>query len=157
MGLLEPSTDESEDGTQQLDFERDEMVSGAAEMHLRPNLPTPYVPPSDEVERKICAVWQDMLGIGKVGVLDNFFDLGGHSLLAVRVMSFVNQSLQSEIPVAKLYEGLTVRFLAEACQREQRGGQDVEVATDEDQGQRRQERVKRQREHQRKRRAATGR
>ena len=40
-----------------------------------------YMPPRTDVERTITAVWQDVLGLEKIGVNDNFFDLGGHSLL----------------------------------------------------------------------------
>jgi hypothetical protein len=33
--------------------------------------------------------WQDLLGVGQVGVEDSFFDLGGHSLIAVRLFAMV--------------------------------------------------------------------
>ncbi len=45
-----------------------------------------YVEPRTEVERSIAKVWQETLGIDRVGVHDNFFDIGGHSLLAMRAI-----------------------------------------------------------------------
>ena len=80
--------------------------------HPRPSLPTPYVAPETETERRIAAVWQQVLGFEAVGVEDNFFDLGGDSLVAIQVAAHLKQELKTDFPVAKLYQGLTVRALA---------------------------------------------
>ncbi|HKX85593.1 MAG TPA: amino acid adenylation domain-containing protein, partial [Flavobacterium sp.] len=40
-----------------------------------------YVAPRNENEEKITEIWQEVLGIDKVGITDNFFELGGHSLI----------------------------------------------------------------------------
>ncbi|HKT28153.1 amino acid adenylation domain-containing protein, partial [Dyella sp.] len=50
-----------------------------------------YVAPSDDIERSICEIWRDVLGVDRVGVRDNFFSLGGHSLLAMRILSALRQ------------------------------------------------------------------
>src|SRR5207253_2261080 len=39
-----------------------------------------FVAPVSEVQRRIAVVWQELLGVERVGLRDNFFDLGGHSL-----------------------------------------------------------------------------
>ncbi|WP_268745678.1 non-ribosomal peptide synthetase, partial [Cellvibrio mixtus] len=39
-----------------------------------------YVAPGTETEQLLAEVWQEVLGIERVGVTDNFFHLGGHSL-----------------------------------------------------------------------------
>jgi acyl carrier protein len=80
--------------------------------HARPALETPYTAPESELERSIAAVWQRTLGFERVGVHDNFFELGGDSFIAVRMASELKQALAREIPVAKLYQGLTIRALA---------------------------------------------
>jgi acyl carrier protein len=85
--------------------------AGAAR-HERPPLPTPYVAPETEMEHRIAAVWQQVLGFEPVGVEDNFFDLGGDSLVAIQVASRLKQALDMDFPVAKLYQGVTVRSLA---------------------------------------------
>ncbi|KOS00727.1 non-ribosomal peptide synthetase, partial [Paenibacillus polymyxa] len=48
----------------------------------RINTGTEYAAPSGEVEERLALLWQDILGIEKVGRNDNFFMLGGHSLKA---------------------------------------------------------------------------
>jgi hypothetical protein len=40
--------------------------------------------PTEGMAARIGAVWSRLLGVGRVGAKDNFFDLGGHSLLAVQ-------------------------------------------------------------------------
>lgn len=80
--------------------------------HARPSLPTPYVAPETEMEQRITAVWQQVLGFEQIGVEDNFFDLGGDSLVAIQVASRLKEALKMEFPVAKLYQAVTVRSLA---------------------------------------------
>lgn len=90
----------------------------APTFHPRPeHLSTLYMPPEDEQEKAIVAVWQEALGVMPVGVLDNFFELGGDSLLAVHTVSQLKKVLQTDIPVVTLYEGLTVRSLTTALQQ----------------------------------------
>src|SRR4030095_8675760 len=71
-----------------------------------------FVAPRPALERGVCEAFEKVLGLEQVGIHDNFFDLGGHSLLAIRVMARVNEELGTEMPVARLYEGLTAAFLA---------------------------------------------
>ncbi|MGK8522550.1 amino acid adenylation domain-containing protein [Nocardia asteroides] len=40
-----------------------------------------YTPPADEIEERIAQLWQEMLGVPKVGRDQNFYALGGDSLL----------------------------------------------------------------------------
>jgi acyl carrier protein len=80
--------------------------------HERPPLPNPYVAPETELEQRIAAVWQTVLGFEQIGVEDNFFDLGGDSLVAIQVASRLKEALNMDFPVAKLYQALTVRSLA---------------------------------------------
>lgn len=46
-----------------------------------------YVPPRDEVETSLAAIWCEVLGIERIGVHDNFFELGGDSIRTIQVVA----------------------------------------------------------------------
>lgn len=48
---------------------------------------TEYVAPTTETEKLLCAIVSETLGIGKIGVEDDFFELGGDSLKAIEYVS----------------------------------------------------------------------
>jgi acyl carrier protein len=118
--------------------------------HARPPLPTPYAAAESEMERTIAAVWQGTLGFERVGIDDNFFELGGDSFLAVRMATELKQALAMDIPVAKLYQGLTIRTLA-ALLAEGGGGAEERLAA---QLHERKESMDRRKEFQERRRSA---
>ncbi|MBE0342322.1 amino acid adenylation domain-containing protein, partial [Paenibacillus sp. 28ISP30-2] len=51
-----------------------------------------YVAARTDVERTLVSVWQSVLGIEHIGVLDNFFHLGGDSIKAIQVSSRLLQN-----------------------------------------------------------------
>jgi amino acid adenylation domain-containing protein len=78
----------------------------------RPELTREYVEPRTPTEEVVAGLWAEILGVGRVGVHDGFFDLGGHSLLATQVLSRVREVLGVEIPLHVFFEALTVAELA---------------------------------------------
>jgi len=80
--------------------------------HPRPGLKTAFVPPSNETEEIIIKAWQDLLGIDKLGIHDNFFDLGGNSLIGLKVIGRLKKDLNVELAIVALFESPTVSALA---------------------------------------------
>ena len=78
----------------------------------RPELAQPYTPPSTADERLLCALWEEMLGLRQVGVLDGFFELGGNSLLALRTVARLRSQHGIDVPVLRLFRHPTVASLA---------------------------------------------
>ncbi|NUB44946.1 SDR family NAD(P)-dependent oxidoreductase [Fertoebacter nigrum] len=74
----------------------------------RPDLDTAYVEPRNDVERTLVGFWQELLGVGQVGVEDDFFALGGHSLIAVRLFSMVRKAYRVDFPISVLFEAPTI-------------------------------------------------
>ncbi len=70
--------------------------------------PTPLGP----LERNIASVWQEVLGVDRVGAHDNFFDLGGHSLLLVRVHQRLLDRIGGPLSILELFQRPTVNALA---------------------------------------------
>lgn len=79
----------------------------------RPDLDSDYAEPNTQVERKIAAIWQDLLGVADVGIDDSFFDLGGHSLIAVRLFAQVKKAYNVDLPISVLFEAPTIRKIAD--------------------------------------------
>jgi amino acid adenylation domain-containing protein len=73
---------------------------------------TAHVPPRSETERRLAAIWADVLGADTIGVHDTFFELGGHSLLAMRLASRVSATFGVDVSIRRLFESPTVSELA---------------------------------------------
>ncbi|WP_329383943.1 type I polyketide synthase [Streptomyces sp. NBC_01716] len=74
---------------------------------------TDYVAPEPGLQRNLVDLWSSTLGVGSIGVDDDFFELGGNSLVAVQVMTRIRETLQQSVSMADLFENSTVRLLAE--------------------------------------------
>ncbi len=51
-----------------------------------------FVAPSGETERAFAAVWQELLGLDRVGARDHFYELGGDSILGIQLVSRLRQA-----------------------------------------------------------------
>ena len=76
------------------------------------NTGTQYEPPTNEIEEKLVMVWQEVLGLDRVGINDNFFELGGHSLKATLLVSKIHKEFNAEIPLREVFNQPTVKGLA---------------------------------------------
>jgi amino acid adenylation domain-containing protein len=72
--------------------------------------------PRTTAERRLSAIWSNVLGTPAVGVQDDFFRLGGHSLLATQVITRVRKEFRVEVPVRELYDHPTVAGLVGVIQ-----------------------------------------
>ncbi|MGB8811618.1 MAG: polyketide synthase dehydratase domain-containing protein, partial [Paracoccaceae bacterium] len=92
----------------------------------RPDLDTAYVEPRNDIERTLTGFWQDLLGVGQVGVEDDFFALGGHSLIAVRLFAMVKKAYRVDFPISILFEAPTIARCA-AMIEDRIGPQDADA------------------------------
>jgi acyl transferase domain-containing protein len=118
----------------------------ALSRHPRPPLGTPYLAPQSAAERRLVAIWQQGLGIDRIGIHDNFFELGGDSLLAIRIAEEVEKSFAVQITTATLFEGPTVASLAALVDTAETAATEeapmAPIAESLEQGERRRERAR---------------
>lgn len=70
---------------------------------------TSYVAPRHDIDELIESIWKEVLRVDKIGIQDNFIALGGHSLAAIRVTSRINEELEMDIPLNKVFNLPTIQ------------------------------------------------
>jgi amino acid adenylation domain-containing protein len=71
-----------------------------------------YEAPVGEVETGIAQIWQEVLGLPRIGRHDNFFALGGHSLLVLKVLAAIQARFNRLIVMAWIFKAPTPAQLA---------------------------------------------
>jgi amino acid adenylation domain-containing protein len=80
----------------------------------KPEREQEFVAPRTALEQVLAGIFSAVLGIDRVGLLNNFFELGGHSLMATQVASRVRESLGIDLPLRRIFEKPAVGILATA-------------------------------------------
>lgn len=71
-----------------------------------------YIAPTNEIEAKICSIWQEILGIERIGISDDFFKIGGDSILSIQFSSRIRQ-IGYRCQVKDIFEYKTISKLGE--------------------------------------------
>ncbi|MFE6055580.1 amino acid adenylation domain-containing protein [Kitasatospora sp. NPDC056446] len=71
-----------------------------------------YVAPRTDAEHLVTELWQEVLGVPKVGVFDDFLALGGDSILVTRVAARIRSGLGLDVPIRDVFESSTPAALA---------------------------------------------
>jgi tyrocidine synthetase-3 len=73
-----------------------------------------YIPPQNEIEEKLSAIWSEVLGLEKdqLSTNANFFELGGHSLKATILVSLIHKELEVRLPLGEVFKTPTIKGLA---------------------------------------------
>jgi amino acid adenylation domain-containing protein len=91
-----------------------------------------YAEPSNDIEKKLCALYGEILGLAAetVSAQADFFKLGGDSIRCIRLVNLIHRQLQCPIKikdifafrtVRKLYENLFVRGIGKRFIRNEQG------------------------------------
>jgi amino acid adenylation domain-containing protein len=71
-----------------------------------------HVAPRTELERFLAGLWQEVLGIERVGVHDDFFALGGNSISGAMLVNRLQRELGEIVHVVVMFDAPTVAQLA---------------------------------------------
>jgi len=71
-----------------------------------------YEAPRSDAEQLLAQLWQEALGVGRIGRHDDFFALGGHSLLAAQVMARLAREHGLALPIRRVFEAPTIAKFA---------------------------------------------
>lgn len=63
-----------------------------------------YVPPTTPEEQQLAQIWEDVLGVARVGLRDSFFGLGGDSLAAAQMAARVRERFGRAPSLRRLLE-----------------------------------------------------
>jgi aspartate racemase len=77
-----------------------------------------FIAPRTETEKKVAAMWAELLKVEQIGIHDDFFDLGGHSLMAIKALSRIREEFDVDLPLATLLQAPTVAQLAALLHKE---------------------------------------
>ncbi|TCW37425.1 bacitracin synthase 3 [Laceyella sacchari] len=68
--------------------------------------------PTNETERKLAAIWEDILGIKRIGITDQFFESGGHSLKAMQLIARIRDQFGVEMSFQDAFDYPTIKEMA---------------------------------------------
>ncbi len=87
--------------------------TNAKDLHSqsRPRLLNPYVEPGNALERRLCELWQALLGIRAIGIEDNFFELGGDSLQLLNAIGALYKEFNLDISVTEFFNNPTIKYI----------------------------------------------
>lgn len=86
-------------------------------LRQRPEISSEYLAPQTEIERKLGLIWQEVLHIDGIGILDDFLELGGNSLQATQIISRINHDLKVGIEIRSFFESPTIKGIARLIQK----------------------------------------
>ncbi|WP_432406648.1 AMP-binding protein [Wukongibacter sp. M2B1] len=69
--------------------------------------------PKNEVEKKLIHILEDIIGVKRIGLNDNFFDIGGDSLAATRLTSRILKEFNIEMPLSSIFVSPGIKEIAE--------------------------------------------
>lgn len=90
-------------------IQTDKKEEGKECYYPKPDLDNKFVMPVSSGEKLVTSIFEDKLGVEKIGMIDDFFALGGHSLIAVQIITEINMIFQTEFSLVQILMNPTVQ------------------------------------------------
>nr|WP_264358334.1 non-ribosomal peptide synthetase [Parachlamydia acanthamoebae] len=72
-----------------------------------------YSPPETEIQKKLCLIWEQVLGYNQIGIDDAFIHLDGNSIKCVKILMSVNSLYSVQLKFSEFFVLQTIRKLSE--------------------------------------------
>jgi len=83
----------------------------------QPQAAAPQQAPGDDLEKKLAAIWTEVLGRADIGVRDSFFDLGGSSVQLMQVLARLRDLVPEKVSAIDLFESPTIQAMGQLLRR----------------------------------------
>ncbi|MFN2138400.1 MAG: non-ribosomal peptide synthetase [Candidatus Promineifilaceae bacterium] len=97
----------------------------------RPQLDVVFLSPQTDNERKLAAIWAEVLGLDQVGIHDPFDQLGGHSLQAMQILNRIEQTFHVSGSYRALFNHPTVAGMARILAADDQTGNEQDPLDDD--------------------------
>ena len=85
--------------------------------NARPDLEQKFAASETSLEDWLTQLWQEALGLEKIGIDDKFFELGGNSLQAAAFVAKVQKELNETVFIVSIFEAPTIRAYAKFLEK----------------------------------------
>ena len=72
-----------------------------------------FIEPASKEEESLCSIWQEILGLEKIGTTDDFFKKGGNSILALQTSHRMSKALNVEVSVSEIFKFKSIKMIIE--------------------------------------------
>ncbi|MCU0288046.1 MAG: sulfotransferase [Acidobacteria bacterium] len=79
--------------------------------YQRPQLKTEYAPPTNNMEKQLVEIWEELFAVAPIGIHDNFFELGGNSLKGITFVNRYREMLGEIVQVPIVFEAPSITEL----------------------------------------------
>ncbi|MGD2090549.1 MAG: amino acid adenylation domain-containing protein [Candidatus Aminicenantes bacterium] len=77
-----------------------------------------YLPPGNDIEKKLFEIWKTILEVEKLGVNNSFFELGGNSLNVMSLISKIHGKFDIKISFGEIFNNPTIKMQSELLKKE---------------------------------------
>ncbi len=87
-----------------------------------------YDEPRTPTEKKVAEIWQEILGLEKVGINENFFEAGGSSIHATEIVTLLEKKFSTQLSVVDLFDYPTIALLAKHLEPQKQVKEDLSAS-----------------------------
>lgn len=81
-----------------------------------------FIAPTSDIQKQVCDIWTQALGVERIGIKDNFMELGGNSILFIQLRSEIEALFNMKVDITSFFEFPTIESFCDHLQTLLDGG-----------------------------------